>query len=120
MEWEKRIKKYIPHPSPLIPHPSYVCELKIDGLNITLHYRGGKFARAITRGNGVEGEDVTHVIKTIESIPLELSEPIDLEVSGEVYMSKKSFEKMNEEQKELGEEPFANPRNAAAGNSAPA
>lgn len=115
LEWEKRIRKYIPQTSSLIPRPSYICELKIDGLNITLHYKNGKFTRAITRGNGVEGEDVTHVVKTIESIPLELLEQVDLEVSGEVYMSRRSFEKMNEEQKELGEELFANPRNAAAG-----
>lgn len=108
LEWEKRIKKYA-------PNPSYICELKIDGLNITLHYKHGKFVRAITRGNGIEGENVTHTVKTIESIPFELTEPVDLEVSGEVYMSRKSFEKINKEQKELGEKLFANPRNAAAG-----
>lgn len=94
---------------------SYVCELKIDGLNITVHYEKGKFVRALTRGNGIEGEDVTHAVKTIESIPLSLSDAVDLEVSGEVFMSKQSFKKMNEEQKRLGEELFSNPRNAAAG-----
>lgn len=109
-DWEERIMKYVKGEK-----PSYICELKIDGLNITIHYEKGKFVRALTRGNGVEGEDVTHTVKTIEAIPLELSEPIDLEVSGEVYISKKSFEKMNEEQKRLGQELFANPRNAAAG-----
>ncbi|MBI4994650.1 NAD-dependent DNA ligase LigA [Candidatus Peregrinibacteria bacterium] len=115
LEWEKRIQKYISHPSPLTPHPSYICELKIDGLNITLHYKNGKFEKALTRGNGIEGEDVTHTVKTIESIPLELNEPVDLEVSGEVYMTKKSFEKMNKAQAREGNELFANPRNAAAG-----
>ncbi|MBI5413783.1 NAD-dependent DNA ligase LigA [Candidatus Peregrinibacteria bacterium] len=110
-EWEERIEKFA-HGETI----KFVCELKIDGLNITLHYKAGKFVRAITRGNGIEGEDVTHTVKTIEAIPLTLSEPIDLEVSGEVFMSKRSFEKMNDEQKRLGGELFANPRNAAAGS----
>lgn len=109
-DWEERISKFA-HDAKI----SYVCELKIDGLNITVLYENGKFSRALTRGNGIEGEDVTHTVKTIESIPLELNEPVDLEVSGEVYMSARSFEKMNEEQRALGQEPFANPRNAAAG-----
>ncbi len=82
-EWEKRITKFA-HGAKI----SYICELKIDGLNITLLYEKGNFVRALTRGNGVEGEDVTHAVKTIESIPLTLTEPIDLEVSGEVFMSK--------------------------------
>lgn len=117
LEWEKRISKFAHGalPSGRQEKISYVCELKIDGLNITLHYEKGKFARALTRGNGVEGEDVTHAVKTIESIPLELNEPVDLEVSGEVFMTKKSFEKMNEAEKKAGAELFANPRNAAAG-----
>ncbi|MFA6521734.1 MAG: NAD-dependent DNA ligase LigA, partial [Candidatus Gracilibacteria bacterium] len=110
-DWEEKIGKYLRG-----ERMTFVCELKIDGLNITIHYKNGKFERALTRGNGVEGEDVTHAIKTIECIPLELLEPVDLEVSGEVYMSKKSFEKMNEMQRERGEELFANPRNAAAGS----
>lgn len=110
-EWEERIEKFS-HGETI----KFVCELKIDGLNITLHYRAGKFVQAITRGNGIEGEDVTHAVKTIEAITLTLSEPIDLEVSGEVYMSKRSFEKMNDEQRRLGGELFANPRNAAAGS----
>lgn len=108
--WEERILKYVPNQK-----IGYVCELKIDGLNITLHYEKGKFVRALTRGNGIEGEDVTHAIKTIESVPLELTAPVDLEVSGEVYMPLKSFHELNEEQKKKGEEPFLNPRNAAAG-----
>lgn len=109
-DWEERIEKFVREEK-----ITYLCELKIDGLNITLHYEKGKFARALTRGNGVEGEDVTHTVKTIESIPLELNEAVDLEVSGEVYMSRKSFENMNKEQKREGGELFANPRNAAAG-----
>ncbi len=81
--------------------------MKIDGLNITIQYEKGHFKRAVTRGNGVEGEDVTHSVKTIESIPLELNKKVDLEVSGEVFMPLKSFKKFPD---------FANPRNAAAGS----
>lgn len=109
-EWANRIKKLVPD-----SETNFICELKIDGLNITLHYVGGIFKRAITRGNGVEGEDVTHTVKTIESVPLKLNEIVDIEVSGEVYMPKKSFEEINRRQKEKGGDLFANPRNAAAG-----
>ncbi|MBI5755249.1 NAD-dependent DNA ligase LigA [Candidatus Peregrinibacteria bacterium] len=109
-EWAERIQKFVPGEK-----ISYLCELKIDGLNITLHYKNGRLEKALTRGDGVTGEDVTHTVKTVESIPLRLSEAIDIEVSGEIYLPKKSFEKVNEEQKRLGLEPFANPRNAAAG-----
>lgn len=109
-DWVTRITKLVP-----AEEINYICELKIDGLNITLHYKKGKYVRALTRGDGEKGEDVTHAVKTIESIPMELNEPVDLEVSGEVYLSKKSFEKINKEQTAAGEEPFANPRNAAAG-----
>lgn len=109
-DWEKRISKLVPNEK-----IEYVAEAKIDGLNVTLHYVGGEFVRAITRGNGVEGEDVTHTIKTIEVIPLTLREPVDIEVSGEVFFSKKSFEAVNQQQEKNGEPLFANPRNAAAG-----
>ncbi len=108
-DWEERIDKIVPDKK------EFVCELKIDGLNITILYEKGKFIRALTRGNGIEGEDVTHAVKTIESVPLQLNEEIDIEVSGEVYLPKKEFERMNEYQKKNGLEPFANPRNAAAG-----
>ncbi len=109
-DWATRIQKYVPG-----QQIDFVCELKIDGLNITLHYEKGKFVRALTRGNGIEGEDVTHTVRTIESVPLELTEKVDLEVSGEVYMPLESFRELNSEQKKKGEEVFANPRNAAAG-----
>lgn len=112
-DWEQRIRKFLVGEAGKI---HYICELKIDGLNITLIYRDGKLTRALTRGNGVLGEDVTHSIRAIESVPLELNEKVDIEVSGEVYMPKKSFEKINDEQKRLGLEVFANPRNAAAGS----
>lgn len=108
-QWYERIKKLVPDKI------EFICELKIDGLNITIQYEKGKFVRALTRGNGITGEDVTHTIKTIQSIPLELNEPIDLEVSGEVYFPKKEFEKLNQEQVKKGMPKFANPRNAAAG-----
>jgi len=109
-DWYERISKLV-----LGEKIEFVCELKIDGLNISIHYRNGKFVRALTRGNGIEGEDVTHTVRTIESIPLELNENVDLEVSGEVYLSKKNFEKLNKEQESKGYDLFANPRNAAAG-----
>ncbi|MDP2642952.1 MAG: NAD-dependent DNA ligase LigA [Candidatus Peregrinibacteria bacterium] len=108
-DWEERIDKIVPDKK------EFVCELKIDGLNITILYEKGIFVRALTRGNGIEGEDVTHAVKTIEAVPLQLKEKIDIEVSGEVYIPKKEFERMNEYNKKNGLEPFANPRNAAAG-----
>ncbi|MFC1599585.1 NAD-dependent DNA ligase LigA [Patescibacteria group bacterium] len=109
-DWGTKIAKLVPG-----ERINFICELKIDGLNITVHYKNGKFARALTRGNGVEGEDVTHTVKTIESIPLELNEEVNIELSGEVYLPLKSFKKINKEQEANGDEPFANPRNAAAG-----
>lgn len=93
----------------------YICELKIDGLNMSFMYRAGLLDKAVTRGDGTVGEIVTHTVRTIGSIPLSLAEPIDLEVGGEVYMPHASFEKTNEEQARRGEPAFANPRNAAAG-----
>lgn len=93
----------------------YFLELKFDGLAISLQYEKGKLIRGSTRGDGVTGEDVTHNIKTIKSIPLRLKEPIDIEVRGEVVMPNKEFIRLNEEREENEEEIFANPRNAAAG-----
>lgn len=98
------------------PNPSYVCELKIDGLAVSLTYEKGIFKSAATRGNGIVGEDITHNVKTIKSIPLRLNKPVDIELRGEIYMPKKSFEKLNAERKENGEPLFQNPRNAAAGS----
>lgn len=109
-EWSERIQKLVSGPL------EFVCELKIDGLNITIQYEKGLFVRALTRGDGKKGEDVTHTVKTIESIPLKLNEEIDLEVSGEVYLPKKSFEELNQAQAANDLPPFANPRNAAAGS----
>ncbi|QPQ29157.1 NAD-dependent DNA ligase LigA [Lysinibacillus sp. JNUCC 51] len=95
---------------------SYVCELKIDGLAISLKYENGVFVQGATRGDGVVGEDITANLKTIRAIPLRLKEPLTIEVRGEAYMPKKSFEKLNTLRAENGEELFANPRNAAAGS----
>ncbi|WHY57128.1 NAD-dependent DNA ligase LigA [Peribacillus simplex] len=95
---------------------SYVCELKIDGLAVTLQYENGYFVRGATRGDGTIGEDITANLKTIKSIPLKLREPVTIEVRGEAFMPKKSFESLNKAKEERGEEPFANPRNAAAGS----
>lgn len=110
-EWHERTIRLL-GPNELI---CWVCELKVDGLNITLHYKDGIFQKALTRGDGILGEDVTHTVRTIESIPLRLREAVDLEVSGEVFINKADFVAMNKEQERKGEELFANPRNAAAG-----
>ncbi|PUB10490.1 NAD-dependent DNA ligase LigA [Paenisporosarcina sp. OV554] len=95
---------------------SYVCELKIDGLAISLTYENGVFVRGATRGDGRVGEDITENLKTIRSIPLRLKKPVTIELRGEAYMPKKSFIALNESRVENEEEQFANPRNAAAGS----
>lgn len=95
---------------------SYVCELKIDGLAVSLTYEEGLFVLGATRGDGTTGEDITQNLKTIRSLPLRLKEPVDLEVRGEVYMPRRSFERLNKKREAEGETLFANPRNAAAGS----
>lgn len=94
---------------------SFMCECKIDGLAIALTYEAGKLVRGATRGDGTIGEDITHNIRTINSIPLQLRRPISTEVRGEAYMPKAVFAALNAERDEKGEVPLANPRNAAAG-----
>lgn len=98
------------------PQARYVVELKIDGLAMSLIYRNGTFVQALTRGNGVVGEDVTHNVRTIASIPMHIPLMEEVEVRGEVYMPNASFEMLNKQREEKGEELFANPRNAAAGS----
>ena len=95
---------------------AYVCELKIDGLAVSVRYENGYFVQGATRGDGVTGEDITENLKTIRSLPLRLKEAVTLEARGEAYMPKASFERLNEQRKQRGEELFANPRNAAAGS----
>ena len=108
-DFDARIRK-------VSPNISYVCELKIDGLAVTLHYRDGQFVKGATRGDGVVGEDISENLKTIQTIPLHIPYKEPLEVRGEVYMSKATLDKLNKQRAEKGEELFANPRNAAAGS----
>lgn len=109
IEFDKRIKKEG-------INPKYVCELKIDGLSVSLKYENGVLVSGATRGDGVTGEDITHNVKTIKQVPLKLSKPIDIEVRGEIYMSKSTLEKLNKEREENGEPLLKNCRNAAAGS----
>ena len=96
--------------------PEYMCELKIDGLSVSLLYEKGKLVRAATRGDGTTGEDITHNVKTIKVIPFKLKEEVDIEVRGEIFMNKKTLELLNEKRKEKGEPLLQNCRNAAAGS----
>ena len=97
-------------------NPSYMCELKIDGLSVSIKYKDGLFQSAATRGDGMVGEDITNNVKTIKTVPLKLNEKIDIEVRGEIFMSKKTLEKLNEERLKNNEPLFKNCRNAAAGS----
>ena len=112
--FDERVKKVASENG--IDEVKYVVETKIDGLSSALEYKNGKLVRGATRGNGLVGEDVTENLKTIKTIPLELPEKINITVRGEVFISKKEFEKMNQEREENEEELFANARNAAAGS----
>lgn len=96
--------------------PQYVCELKIDGLSVSLHYEKGKLITAATRGDGTVGEDITANAKTIKTIPLTIKQPIDIEVRGEIYMSKETLKKINKEREQKGQPLLQNCRNAAAGS----
>lgn len=97
------------------PQATYICELKIDGLSISLTYEAGRLVVGATRGDGSVGENITENLKRVKDIPLTLPEPLDITVRGECYMPKTSFERVNLERQEKGEPEFANPRNAAAG-----
>lgn len=109
-KWYERVAKEIGNDVEL------VCELKIDGLAIALTYENGIFTIGATRGDGTVGENITQNLKTIKAIPLKLSQPQSVDVRGEIYMPKISFEKLNEENLKKGEKIFANPRNAASGS----
>ena len=108
-DFDKRVKA-------VAPSATYLCELKIDGLSVSLRYENGVLRLGATRGNGSVGENITHNVKTIKSIPLKLSKPLTLEVRGEIFMPRDSFIKLNLEREENEEELFANCRNAAAGS----
>ena len=110
-DFEARIKKIIPSEK-----IAYVAELKIDGLGIAIIYRSGKFSQAVTRGDGIRGDDVTANVKTIKSLPLALDTSQDVEARGEIYLPFSSFRRINQEREKQGEPLFANPRNAAAGS----
>ncbi len=113
-EWSNRAVRIL-READIMPMFTYVAEHKIDGLKLVLTYRAGRLIQAVTRGDGVVGEDVTHTAKTIASLPHSLKKPVDVICVGEVYIAKADFEQINEERKEQGELVFANPRNAAAG-----
>ena len=113
LDWEKRIQKLLG-----TTQIEYTCELKFDGASINLTYENGKFVRAVTRGDGFQGDDVSTNIRTIKSIPLELQGEFlsDFEMRGEIILPLDGFQKMNEERVRLGEEPYRNPRNTASGS----
>lgn len=111
--WEER-NLTILNKSNISIKPSYVCEFKIDGLKLVLTYKSGELVQAATRGDGEVGEDVTHNVRTIKSVPLKLNKSVDIIVIGECFIKKSDFEKFNQKLKE-GEEKYANPRNLAAG-----
>jgi len=110
-DFDKRIQKIITEPY------SYVCELKYDGVSISLHYENGALKQALTRGDGTQGDDVTSNVRTIKSIPLKLqgNPPDEFEIRGEIFMPHKGFEEMNKDRVEAGFDAFANPRNATSG-----
>ena len=109
IHFDERVKKEV-------GKTNYVLEPKIDGLSVSLYYEHGEFVRAATRGDGVTGEDITHNVLTIKNVPLKIKEDIDIEVRGEIYMDKDTFNSINEERARNGMELFANPRNTAAGS----
>lgn len=110
-EFEQRVRKLLPG-----QQIEYVAELKIDGLGISILYRGGKYVQAVTRGDGVQGDDVTANVKTIKSLPLVIPDAREVEVRGEIYLPFESFQKINREREAKEEALFANPRNAASGS----
>lgn len=110
LAFDQRVQKAIGHPV------DYCCELKIDGLSVSLRYENGEFVRGATRGDGSVGENITENLKTVRSVPIKLKEPMSIEVRGECFMPKRSFVKLNQKNEEEGKPVFANPRNAAAGS----
>ncbi|API79851.1 DNA ligase (NAD(+)) LigA [Staphylococcus argenteus] len=113
---EEDLRKFDQRIREQIGSVEYMCELKIDGLAVSLKYVDGYFVQGLTRGDGTTGEDITENLKTIHAIPLKMKEPLNVEVRGEAYMPRRSFLHLNEEKEKNGEQLFANPRNAAAGS----
>ena len=113
IDWENRIQKVLGN-APL----QYTCELKYDGASISITYENGKLKRAVTRGDGFQGDDVTTNIKTIRSVPLQLKDtfPSKFDIRGEIILPLKGFAKMNKDLIEIGETPYSNPRNTASGS----
>src|SRR5699024_5973961 len=108
--FDQRVQRLLGH------EVTYTCELKIDGLSVSLRYEEGRFVLGATRGDGTVGENITENLKTVKSIPLTLTKPLTVEIRGECYMPKASFLKLNQQREEAGQAVFANPRNAAAGS----
>ncbi|MCG2326321.1 NAD-dependent DNA ligase LigA [Staphylococcus epidermidis] len=113
---EEDLRKFDQRIRDSIGKVEYMCELKIDGLAVSLKYENGRFVQGLTRGDGTTGEDITENLRTIHAIPLKIKEPLNFEVRGEAYMPRRSFIHLNNEKEQNGEQPFANPRNAAAGS----
>lgn len=113
---EEDLRKFNQRIRDLIGPVEYMCELKIDGLAVSLKYENGRFVQGLTRGDGTIGEDITENLRTIHAIPLRINDTRTFEVRGEAYMPRQSFINLNEEKEKNDEQPFANPRNAAAGS----
>lgn len=113
---EEDLRKFDQRVREKVDNVRYTCELKIDGLAVSLKYVNGRFVQGLTRGDGTTGENITENLKTIHAIPLTIKEPLSIEVRGEAYMPRKSFVSLNEQKEQNGEQLFANPRNAAAGS----
>ena len=114
--FDERVKRFLKDEQGSSAYPTYMCELKIDGLKTVFTYQRGVLKTAATRGDGILGEDVTQNIRTIESVPLRLNEDIDIVAEGEVWLSTRELERINKDKKKKKESLFANPRNAAAGS----
>src|SRR5690606_3734935 len=113
LEWENRVQRLLGN----VP-VQYTCELKYDGASISITYKDGKLLRAVTRGDGFQGDEVTQNVKTIKSVPLKLKKEYnnEFEIRGEIILPLKGFEQMNKELIEIGEAPYSNPRNTASGS----
>ncbi|TAE15381.1 MAG: NAD-dependent DNA ligase LigA [Bacteroidetes bacterium] len=118
-DFDKRVKKFLTDENVPLDTLEYICELKFDGVSISLHYENGVLVTGVTRGDGTQGDDVTANVKTIKTLPLRIthpSAPANFEVRGEIFMSHKVFEQLNKEREQAGEPLYANPRNTASGS----